>query len=366
MIKTKVGRGISNNLQTALDDATKDFINPKLIIYYTSKDRFKEFSKLLYNKFPNAIVIGCSAYKEICKYGLTNGALLAMSFEDGIECFADVISDIDKYPVKYIQRVQNSISKLKDTTNTICLEFCVGTSNSEEKILSTINSLLDVYNIPLIGGTSADNGEFQTTYVGLNGKIYTNDCVFVVIKNLSGKIKIYQENIFKKTNHSFIATNVNAKKRIVYELNEKPCAEVLAKSLNVPVNRLEQSLGTHPLGRIVGNNLYISANKNVLDNNAVSYYSRIYKNSKVVLLEPDDYRKVLKSTISKIKSDFNHISCAIVINCVARTMFFEQEGFAEEFAKELGDLGTYIGFACHGEQMNNYHFNQTMVVGVFE
>lgn len=366
MVKTKIGRGMSNKLETALAEATKDFMHPKLIIYYTSKDRFEEFSKLLYNKFPNSILIGSSAYKEICKEGLTSGALLAMSFEEGIECFGGVLEDIDKYPIKYIQRVQNSISNLKDTANAVCLEFCVGTTNSEEKVLSTINSLLHVYNIPLLGGTSADNGEFKTTYVGLNGKVYNNACAFVLIRNLEGKIKIYQENIFKKMQHEFIATKVNAKERTVYELDGKPCAEVVAKSLNVPVNKLEESFSIHPFGRVVGNQLYISANKNLIDNKAISFYSRIYKNSKIVLLEPDDYKKVLKSTLSKIQNDFNHISCALVINCVARTMFFEEEGFADTFAKELGTLGSYIGLACHGEQMNDYHFNQTMVVGVFE
>lgn len=78
MVKTKIGRGKSSDLEQALAEATKDFINPKLIIYYTSKSRFEEFSKLLYNKFPNSLLIGSSAYKEICKEGLTNGALLAM------------------------------------------------------------------------------------------------------------------------------------------------------------------------------------------------------------------------------------------------------------------------------------------------
>lgn len=366
MVKTKIGRGMSSDLEAALAEATKDFSNPKLIIYYTSKGRFEEFSKLLYNKFPNCLLMGSSAYKEICKEGLTNGALLAMSFEEGIECFGGVIEEIDKYPVKYIQRLQNSISNFNETTNTVCLEFCVGTTNSEEKILSTMNSMLHVYNIPLLGGTSADDGEFQTTYVGLNGNVCTNACVYVLIKNLNGKISIYQENIFKKTEYEFIATNVNPKLRIVYELDDKPCAEVLAKCLKVPVNRLQEKFSTHPLGRIIGDDLFISANKNLIDNKAVSYYSRIYKNSKIVLLEPDDYKKVLRSTISKIKNDFNHISCSLVINCVARTMFFEQEGFADTFAKELGEIGPYIGFACHGEQMNEHHFNQTMVVGVFE
>lgn len=366
MINAKVGRGTSDDLRVSLEEATKDFINPKLIIYYTSKGKFKEFSELLYEKFPNAVIIGASAYKEICKDGLTNGALLAMSYEDGIECYAGVMEDIEKYPVKHIQKLQDCVNKMDDLSNTICLEFCVGTTNSEERVLSTLNSLLHVYEIPLFGGTSADDGEFETTYVGLNGKIYDNHCVFVLIRNISGKIKVYQENIYKKTPHTFVATKVDEKERIVYELDQKPCAEVMSNTLKTNVSKLPELFSTHPLGRIVGDNVYISANKTLIENKAISYYSRIYKNSKVALLEPDDYRKVLKSTLGQIKKDFSHISCAVVVNCVARTMFFEQEGFADTFAKELGQLGTYIGFASHGEQMNDYHFNQTMLICVFE
>lgn len=366
MIDVNIGRGTSSNLEMALEEATKDFVNPKLIIYYTSKKNFQVFSKLLHEKYSDCIIIGCSAYKEICKHGLTNGALLAMAFESGIECYANIIEDIDKYPIKYIENVQDSISNFKNTDNTVCLEFCVGTTNSEEKVLSTINSLLSIYNIPLLGGTSADDGEFETTYVGLNGNIYSNACVFVLIKNLNGRIKIYKENIFKSTEHSFIATKVDLKNRIVHELNGKPCAEVFSNALNVPINKLDSLLGSHPLGRVVGENVYISANKNILNNKSISYYSRIYKNSQVILLEPDNYREVLNSTISTILNDFKHISCSIVLNCVARTMLFEKENFAAPFAKKLGDLGDYIGFACHGEQINENHFNQTMVICVFE
>jgi len=366
MLNPKIGRGFSDNFETALNEATKEFVNPKLIIYFTSKGKFETFSKLLMKRFTNSIIIGCSAYKEICKDGLTNGALLVAGFEDGIECSANVIGDIDKYPVKYIQNVQDSIASLSDTENTICLEFCVGTTNSEEKVLSTINSLLNVYNIPLFGGTSADDGEFKTTYVGLNGKIYSNHCVFVLIKNLNGKIKIYKENIFKTTAHNFIATKVDLRQRIVYELDGKPCAEVLSESLKVPINKLPDLFSTHPLGRIVGNDIFISANKNLIDNKSVSYYSRIYKNSQITLLEPDDYKKVLKTTLSTILHDFNHISFSLVINCVARTMLFESDNFADTFAKELGSLGNYIGFASHGEQIYDYHFNQTMIIAVFE
>ncbi|PRR83670.1 FIST signal transduction protein [Clostridium luticellarii] len=367
MIDVKVGRGFSDNLEEAFEEATKDFIKPKLLIYYTSEDRFKPFSKMLQKKFNNCIIIGNSAHREICKYGFTSGALLVMDFEDGIECHAGIIKNVNKYPIKYVGNMQKALDKFENTENTICFEFCIGTANSEEKVLSTITSVLKSYNIPLAGGSSAASQQPGTTYVGLNGEIYDNECVFVLIKNLGGRVKIYRENIFKSTGKIFTATRVDLKNRIVHELDGKPAAEILADALNVPVNELESLLFLyHPLGRVVGNNVYISTSSKVIDNKSVSYFSRVYTNCQVLLLEREDYKKVLNSTISKILSDFEHISCSLVINCMARTAIFEKENFAGDFSRKLGELGNYIGYSSYGEQMNDQHFNQTMVLCAFE
>ena len=87
----------------------------------------------------------------------------------------------------------------------------------------------------------------------------------------------------------------------------------------------------------------------------------------MVLLEPDDYRAVIKQTISKIKKDIPSPSFAIMVNCLARSLLFEQDHYLDSFAKEMGSaLGNYIGFAGYGEQLKQQHFNQTMILAVFE
>ena len=56
-----------------------------------------------------------------------------------------------------------------------------------------------------------------------------------------------------------------------------------------------------------------------------------------------------------------------MINCLARSMLFENDGYLNEFAKKMSSaLGDYIGFAGYGEQLRDQHFNQTMVLAVFE
>ena len=366
MISKKILTSTRPTVEEALHEIATQLQSPKLLIYFTSKDKFLECTKCIHQLFPNCITIGSSCYRQFTKGSVTQDAIVVLSIDQDFECAAGVLHDIDTYPVKYVDTIQTAIHSLSSTSNTLCMELGIGLTNSEEKVLSTLNSVLDTYNIPLFGGTSADNGEFKLTYVGLNGQAYTNSCVFVLMRNKSGRVHIYKENIYQPTSHTFTATKVDLQNRIVYELNHKPAAEVLAKALGVSVQALPKHFDTHPMGRIVGKDIYISANKYITPEKGIAYYSRIYNNSKLVLLEPKDYKEELKNTLNCIKKDFPKYSFAIMINCVARTVLFENEHFLTSFVTQVGERGDYVGLACFGEQYNHYHFNQTMVFAVFE
>ena len=54
-------------------------------------------------------------------------------------------------------------------------------------------------------------------------------------------------------------------------------------------------------------------------------------------------------------------------HCLARTILFTNEGYLDEYSKEMHSvLGDYVGFSGYGEQYGSQHFNQTMTVAVFE
>ena len=75
--------------------------------------------------------------------------------------------------------------------------------------------------------------------------------------------------------------------------------------------------------------MYITANQMVTKNNGMSYHARIYNNSHMVLLEPDNYRNVINETIDNVKKDVPNPSLAIIINCLARSMLFEKYCFVK-------------------------------------
>lgn len=362
-----VGKSSNSNFNESISEATMGLKTPKLILFFSNVDPFEEYTIKMKDKFPNSIIIGSTTFAGFCKDGAYKDSLIVMGIENGIECHADILEEVDKYPLKYIDRVTNCVNNFQDKSNTICFEISTALISCEELVLSTLNSVLDEYDIPLFGGSSGDRGKAEKTMVSFNGKVYNNACAFVIIKNLNGKIKLYRENIYKKTTHYFTATKVDVRNRIVYEYDNKPAAMVMAQALNDTVENLPKYLDSYPLGRIIGSDMYITANQMVTKNNGMSYHARVYNNSKMVLLEPDDYKNVINETIATVKKEIPNPSMAIMINCLARSMLFESDGYLNEFAKNMGSaLGNYIGFAGYGEQLRNQHFNQTMVLAVFE
>lgn len=363
----KVGKSSKSDLKEAVSEATTGLKSPKLILFFSDVEHFEGYVEKMKDKFKNSIILGSTTFAGFCKDGSYKDILLVMGIEDGIECYADVLEEVDRYPLKYVDRVTECINKFHDISNTVCFEISTALISCEELVLSALNSALEEKKIPLFGGSAGDHGKAERTMISFNGTVYNSACAFVMIKNLSGKIRLYRENIYKPTTHYFTATKVDVRNRIVYEYDNRPAAKVIAEALNTTVEDLPKYLDSYPLGRIIGNDMYITANQMVTKNDGMSYHARIYNNSKMVLLEPDDYRNVINKTIDKVKKDVPNPSLAIMINCLARSMLFEKDGYLNEFAKKMSSaLGDYIGFAGYGEQLSQQHFNQTMILAVFE
>lgn len=365
----RVGKSSKVDFREAIVEATSGLVSPKLILYFSDVPHFEKYTKGIKDKFKDSIIIGATTYAGFCKDGAYKNTLVVIGIEDGIECYANVLEEADKYPLKYVHRIEECVNKFQDVSNAVCFEISSSLVSCEELVLSTFNSVLGEKNIPLFGGSSGDEkGRAEKTMISFNGKVYDNACAFVIIKNLGGKIKLYRENIYKPTGHYFTATKVDVRNRTVYEYDNKPAAKVFAQALNTTVEGItNDQIDSYPLGRIVGDEMYITANKMVAKNNGMEYHAKVYKNSKMALLEPDDYRNVISKTMKKVKADIPNPSLSIMVHCLARSILFDKEGYINEFARNMSSvLGDYIGFSGYGEQLNQQHFNQTMVIAVFE
>jgi hypothetical protein len=297
---------------------------------------------------------------------MKNG-LLTMAFIDGISCRAGIIKQITHNPMKYADQVAEAASSLGELSNTICLLLTPAKKKCEELVLDAIAQKLRDRSVPVFGGSASMADEDRKSYVALNGCIYDDCSVFVLLRSDCGRIGLYRENIFKPTRHIFTVTDSDVPSRTIYTLDDKPIAEVLSKALGVQKQELPKVLPVHPLGRIVGDNIYITEHLGATPDGGMSFYARAYNQTRIALLEPDDFKRVFNETVSRIKRDIPSPSFSLVINCVSRSKMYERGGIMDEFMHDLTkELGSFAGYCAFGEQLGYAHFNQTMLVAVFE
>lgn len=367
-MKNAVKTSRQEQANAAVDELSCGVENPSLVIFFAPEIIFEEVSVLLQKKFPDARTMGTTTRHTYDRDGHHTDFSSATYFFSDIECSGDFIPEIDSFPLKYAQRIQDAVNRLSSTSDSICLSFTTAYSNSEELVITALDTVCTENGMKVVGGTSGvAASEDERTMVALDGKVHRESTVFMCIKNLSGRIKVYKENVYIPTKHQFTATSVDIKNRTIMELDRRPAAEVLSLALGCQIPELKEQLERQPIGRITENEIYISAIEKILADGSTKWSARVYNNTKVSLLKIGDWRTTAEQTIAKIKRDFPEPSHVLLIHCDARTNLYQRQGKLEEFSKIYSSaFASLSGFSSHGEQLGKVHFNLTLLAVVFE
>src|SRR5476651_2605051 len=94
----KVGKSSKSDLKEAISEATIGLKAPKLILFFSDVKHFEVYAEEIKDKFKNSIILGSTTFAGFCRDGAYKDTLLVMGIEDGIECYADVLEEVDKYP----------------------------------------------------------------------------------------------------------------------------------------------------------------------------------------------------------------------------------------------------------------------------
>ncbi|WP_018249957.1 FIST signal transduction protein [Orenia marismortui] len=343
----------------------ESIINPDLIIFFASSKAFdfNLLNKELSKGFPTTQLLGCTTSGEISYTGFTNNSLVALVF-NSIENFSTtVIPNVSKTPILHYDKIEKAIteSEMSRTGEKgFIIQLITGHNAGEEKALSVVESRFE--NPPnLIGGSAGDDLAFETTYVSRNGKVYDDAAVFAFINN--NNFKIYKENIFEDSNNIMQVTKVDVEKRVVYEFDGIAATKRYADLLGIKEAELEKKMFLNPLGRIIGNDLFISSPKAINNDGSISFYSRIYNKIHVSILKAANPLTILDKSKAQINQDFKKIDGMICINCILRTLQFKEEKITNTYTQSLGELTkNFGGFTSYGEQIANLHLNQTLAL----
>ena len=238
-MKQYYGMSRSGNLAEAIQGLR----NPQFIMLLSNYTQFEEHVAALEKAFPGVPSIGCIGMcylTDVVEHGVG-----VIAYSDGVTAAANVLENVSTMPVKYIKRLEQDIQAVGGSgRDTVCIDFCAG---NDACVLTTIHTVLQRRGISLVGGTG-DQGK-----VSANGRVYPDAVAYGVVRNQTGRVKTYKENIYHQLgNYRFIASDTDRANYILGALNGKSAKQVYKDILHVTDEEILTRTFQNPFGKING------------------------------------------------------------------------------------------------------------------
>lgn len=351
-MKQFYGMSLSGNL----DEAVQGLYNPQFIMLLSNATQFEDHVQALERRFPGVPSIGCVGMSY--RTGVAEHGVGVIAFSEGVTAAANVLEQASSMPVKYIDRLERDVQAVGGSSrDTVCIDFCSG---NDACVLTTINTALRKRGISLVGGTG-DQGK-----VSANGRVYQDAVAYGLVRNQNGRVKTYKENIYHQLgNYRFVASNTDRANYILGALNGKSAKQVYQDILHVTDEEILTRTFQNPFGKLNGDDTCIISIKEV-KGNALACFRQVNDSDVLILLELGDYRAIVRDTIQEICRDFPRRSAIFSVNCLFRYKLFSEQGYMQDYLRDMAALGNHAGFVGYGEHYNNRFVNQSMTCVVFE
>ena len=358
-----VGTSNASDIESAISEATSGLRNADLLILLAPYEKASQAAVLLSERYPSVPMIGtCGA--SIAKSSISDDQLVVIGFA-GVTVSCGLIDDVRTSPITSIKSFEDNLKSISpDSSNTICMEFVTG---SEEKVMTTINSVLSRYDISLLGGSSDNVPLGEKHIVIYNGKTYNRSCVYAFIRNNAGKIKLFSENIYEPfSSKPHMATLVDTNTKTLFQLDDIPAYEVYSEETGCDKDSIIDNMAKNPLGRAIGDDIYITATKSLDMNGVMFNYKALYENDRVYIMKPGDYRDIHANTMQAIQNETNRVSFIFGLEDANRLKLFADDEYLSEYTDSLSALGSFAALITKSQQCNRQNCNQTLVCAVFE
>lgn len=352
-------------IDSVVDGVAAELKECSFIVYCVDDKRFAEISGGLHSRMPNVRMIGTTGFMLSESSSFAEG-ISAIGFLDSeVEVCVGVLRQIDTCPIKYLSGLSDAVNSVgRKYKNNICFEFATG---YEEKVVSTMKICLEKTGMRLIGGTPGNTVAGSPKKVACNGEVLTDAAVYAVIGSKMGKIEIFKENMFRKTEKTHCVTKVSGDERTVYEIDGRKAMDVYEEELGYTNATVNEGVFKNPLGRIVGSDYYITAIFSFNPDRSISTYKNCQNNDLICFTEiEEDYKGFMLNNMKQLTAS-RRVAGIMSINCILRYLFFENNSYTSEYSKMMNSMaqGCHWGVVSDGEQYVEQHINQSMVCVVF-
>ena len=363
-IKTLSIKGTdSHDIAQQARDALAGF-QPKLLLFFASST-YENPEAALKEAFPESEIIGSSSHSEYCGSGFTSGSvsIMAMDSDSVSDVCVQVVENISAEPDlrgtlegmhNYFGGVDEILANYERYVGLVLFE---SGAKAEEIFMDHLGSVTDLL---FVGGSSstADSG---ASLVYAKGKQYSNAAVLAVLKTTKGYDVLKTQSAHILSERKLLVTKSDLRNRILYEFDNRPCGEVYAEVLGVPLDKIQNYFVRNPLGVVADNEIFVRTFNEIRDG-GITLHCGLPEGTEINVLEigniVDDTKKALDAAIPYEPAG------VINFNCLYRTLEIQNENKVEPYCALFGQYPS-IGFSTNGEAFLG-HINETSTILVIK
>lgn len=303
--------------------------------------------------------IGCTSSGQIGTEGFQHSGLVGLGLGEGFRTSYFLLHPLKTYATD-VQNIAETIrcdSETQPDLQRFGLLLIDGLSMAEERLVASLYQ--QIGNVPIIGGSAGDDLRFEKSYIyDGNGQFVSDAAVFAVIET-SAPVTTFKFQHFGPGNVELVITEADPEKRLIFEMNGEPAAQIYAESLGLTVNELTPTVfSRNPLVLSFGDEPYIRSILKWNEDLSLTCYCAIEEGLIVSIGKAEDPVQTFNRAFAKVHETIPEPLVIIGCDCILRRLQFEKEGLEEQMGQLMAQ-NRVVGFSTYGEQYNGLHVNQT-------
>lgn len=351
----------SKNMAEQAKEALKDF-EVKLLLFFASSiydetDPAGELAKA----FPDSRIIGSTSHSEYCNSGYTDQSVSIMAMDgDSVEdACIQVVENIDK--TVELQDVAKDMEAHFGGRDEIFDNFdkYVGIvlfesgAKAEEIFMDRLGTATDI----LFVGGSSSAAENNISKVYANGRGYVNAAVLAILKTVRGYDVLKTQSACVMSERRLTVTKSDLRNRILYEFDGRPCGEVYAEVLGVPVEKIQDYFVSNPLGIVADGEIFVRTFNQIQDG-GITLHCGLPEGAEINVLKIGD---IVVDTKEALDNIITYQPAGVInFNCLYRTLEMLNKNLTADYCSLWGRYSS-IGFSTGGEAFLG-HINETSTV----
>lgn len=343
----------------------------ELGLFFCSPDYdLKALAPELAARFPGQRLVGCTTAGEITPIGYLDDSITGVSFPAGaFTCVERRIDNISKFRMQDGADVVLSLkwemekkAPRSNFQNTFALLLIDGIAKSEDRVAAAIGSELG--NIPMIGGSAADNWRLKATHIFHDGEFRTDAAVIMLIHTMI-PFRVLSTHHFTPGNATAVITEADPVRRIVSEINGAPAALEYARLCGVDVKDLSLAVfSEHPLLVKIGGKHYARGMEQCYDDMSLQFACAIDKGVVFTVANARNPVAHLEGVFADLRHEIGALQLVIGCECAARKVSVEAAQMKRQMSQTLV-RNNVVGFGAFGEQHNTIHMNNSFTCVAF-